>query len=68
MKIEIPEHQLKDLSKNVISQLKGLQDVQGLEITYYLWTPDKEQTHDTSGWKLQMIIMVYLIKEYILIR
>ena len=26
--------------------------MQGLEIPYYLWTPDKEQTHDPSGWKL----------------
>jgi len=52
LKIEIPEHQILDLSKNISSQLKGLQDVSSVEICYYLWIPSKEQTYDPSGWKL----------------
>ena len=52
LKIEIPEIQLINLENNITTQLKGLQDVSSVEITFYLWTPNKEITHDPSGWKL----------------
>jgi hypothetical protein len=52
IKLKIKNEEMMDLSKNISYQLKGLQDVTGIEITYYLWSPNKEKTFDISGWKL----------------
>ena len=52
IKLEITNKEIMDLSKNISHQLKGLQNVVGLEITYYLWATNKEKTIDISGWKL----------------
>ena len=52
IKISISSKELLDLSYNVRYQLKGLQDVSGIKINYYLWTPNRETTYDPSGWEL----------------
>lgn len=52
IKISILEKELLDLSYNVRYQLKGLQDVSGIKINYYLWTPNNEKTYDPSGWEI----------------
>jgi len=52
LKIEIPNKQLLDLSKNITTHLKGLQDVSSVEISFYLWAPHKEITYNQPGWEL----------------
>lgn len=52
VKIKIKEKELLDLSRNVFYQLRGLQDISGIKINYYLWTPNKEITYDPSGWEM----------------
>ena len=52
LKIKIKEKELSDLSRNVFYQLRGLEDISGIKINYYLWTPNKEITYDPSGWEI----------------
>tara|TARA_B110000008_G_scaffold279543_1_gene327121 strand:- start:1214 stop:7138 length:5925 start_codon:yes stop_codon:yes gene_type:complete len=52
IKIKIKEKEILDLSRNVFYQLRGLNDISGIKINYYLWTPNKEITYDPSGWEI----------------
>jgi hypothetical protein len=52
IKLSILEKEILDLSYNVMHQLKGLLDVSGVRVNYYLWTPNREKTFDSEGWEL----------------
>lgn len=52
LKLNIRSIELNELSKNLNTQLKGLQNVEAIHINYYLWTPDKQKQYDPSGWSL----------------
>jgi len=52
IKITISQKEILDLSHNVMHQLKGLLDVSGVRVNFYLWTPNREVTFDPSGWEL----------------
>lgn len=53
IKLTISSQELIDLSKNIYTQLGGLQDISSIDINYYLWTPNNTTSHnDISGWEL----------------
>ncbi|RZD41210.1 MAG: hypothetical protein CXT73_05320, partial [Methanobacteriota archaeon] len=52
IKLSISEQELMDLSSNIYIQLKGLQDVSGIDIHYYLWSPNNEKEYNQNGWSI----------------
>jgi hypothetical protein len=50
IKVSISSKELLDLSKNIYTQLKGLQDVSSIDIHYYLWSPNNEVQYNQNGW------------------
>ncbi len=51
IEVSIPNSQLKDLSRNIIKQLRQM-DISTVEIHYYLWCPLDEEKYTYNGWNL----------------